>query len=492
MPADVLLAIDQGTTNTKAILVNACGQILSRASCSPQISYPQPGWVEQDPSRIWETVAEAIADCLRQVDYPALAGVSVTNQRETVLAWEKSTGKPLGPAIVWQCHRTVPFCQALRERGLEGPIRQRTGLTIDPMFSGSKMRWLLDHLDDGYARAERGEIQLGTVDSWILWNLTGRHATDLTNASRTQLLNLQTREWDETLLGWFGVPRAALPEIKRSDAVFGETLAVAGLSAGIPVAGVLGDSHAALFGHAGFRPGSVKATYGTGSSLMTPTASPVFSQSGLSTTIAWGREETTYALEGNIYSTGAAVKWLGQVLGLEDPGNGVEALASQVSDSAGVAFVPAFVGLGAPHWNERARGLVTGITAGTTAPHLARATLEAIAFQVRDVFDVMSAEAGAPLDCLLADGGASRNDLLMQLQADVLGVPVVRNLSTDLSALGAAFLGGLALGLWASPQELVSLPRSEDRFEPRISAEQRSERYATWRAAVRRVLFETT
>lgn len=492
MPPDVILAIDQGTTNSKAILVNSAGHIIARASRSPELKYPQPAWVEQDPQMLWMTVAEAIEDCLTQAGHPALAGVAITNQRETVLAWDRSTGQALGPAIVWQCHRTTPFCQDLRSRGLEPLLRQLTGLTIDPMFSASKMRWLLDNIEDGGARAESGEILLGTVDSWILWNLTGGqvHATDSTNASRTQLFNLRTLAWDQTLLEIFGVPLSVLPQVLPSESFFGETTTVAGLHAGVPIACLIGDSHAALYGHAGFRPGSVKATYGTGSSLMTPTAGPIFSHLGLSTTIAWGRKEVTYALEGNIYATGAAVQWLGQLLGLDDAGNGVETLARQVSNTGGVTFVPAFVGLGAPHWSETARGLLCGLTGGTSASHLARATLEAIAFQVRDVFDAMTAEAGTPLRLLLADGGASRNNLLMQLQADILGIPVARNLSTDLSALGAAYLAGLAVGLWASEADLVTLSRFEEKFEPQISEEIRCNRYSDWQAAVRRTLFD--
>lgn len=492
MPPDVILSIDQGTTNSKAILVNSAGQIIAGASRSTEVKYPQPAWVEQDPQMLWKTVAEAIKDCLTQAGHPALAGVAITNQRETVLAWERSTGHALGPAIVWQCHRTTPFCQELRSRGLEPLLRQRSGLTIDPMFSASKMRWLLDNIENGCARAERGEILLGTVDSWMLWNLTGGqvHATDLTNASRTQLLNLHTLAWDETLLEIFGIPFSALPLVQFSDSLFGETTAVAGLHAGVPIACLIGDSHAALYGHAGFRPGSVKATYGTGSSLMTPTSALVFSQHGLSTTIAWGRKEVTYALEGNIYATGAAVQWLGQLLSLGDPGNGVEALARQVSNTGGVTFVPAFVGLGAPHWSETARGLLTGLTGGTSASHLALAALEAIAFQVRDVFDAMTADAGTPLRLLLADGGASRNNLLMQIQADILGIPVVRNLSTDLSALGAAYLAGMTVGLWASEAVLLSMPRFEEKFEPQIPEEVRYKRYSDWKAAVRRTLFD--
>lgn len=408
------------------------------------------------------------------------------------MLWERRTGQPVGPCVVWQCQRSAPFCNELRARGLEPLLRERTGLTIDPMFSASKARWLLDHTEDGRRRAERGELCLGTVDSWVLWNLTGGqvHACDMTNASRTQLFDLRRLQWDDELLQIFGVPRAALPEVKPSSCIYGETAPTGRLPGGIPIASLIGDSHGALYGHAGFQPGSIKATYGTGSSLMTPTRSPVISEHGLSTTIAWAREQATYALEGNIYVTGAAVQWLGQFLGLDDPAQGVETLARQAKNTAGVYFVPAFVGLGAPHWNEAARGLITGLTHGATPAHLARAALEAIAYQVRDVFDLMSVESGAPLRALMADGGASRNELLMQFQADIIGRPVVRSLSSDVSALGAAYLAGLAVGLWSSESEIEKLPRPSDRFEPRLADAERAELYAGWKRAIARTVFD--
>jgi glycerol kinase len=487
-----ILAIDQGTTNTKAQLIDAAGSVAAQAASAPSVSYPQPAWVEQDPLALWRTVQEAVDRCLRAVDTSTLAAVAITNQRESVMLWERRTGQPVGPCVVWQCQRSAPFCNELRARGLEPFLRQRTGLTIDPMFSASKARWLLDQTDDGGRRAERGELCLGTVDSWILWNLTGGvvHACDMTNASRTQLFDLRRLQWDDELLHIFGVPAAALPEVKPSSFIYGETAPTGRLPGGIPIASLIGDSHGALYGHAGFRAGSVKATYGTGSSLMTPTRSPIISEHGLSTTIAWAREPATYALEGNIYVTGAAVQWLGQCLGLDDPAQGIEALARGATDTGGVYFVPAFVGLGAPHWNGAARGLITGLTRGTTPAHLARAALEAIAYQVRDVFDLMSVESGAPLRVLMADGGASRNDLLMQFQADMIGRPVVRSLSSDVSALGAAYLAGLAVGLWSSEAEIEQLPRPSDRFEPRLADAERAELYAGWKKAIARTVFD--
>ena len=488
-----ILAIDQGTTNTKALVVDPSGAVIAKGSQPTSISYPQPGWVEQDALEIWRSTREAINECLSALDEPNLAAVAVTNQRETALVWERKTGLPVGPCVVWQCRRTTTFCNELKEQGLESLLQERTGLQVDPMFSASKMRWILGHTEAGYRRAERGELCVGTIDSWVLWNLTGGavHACDMTNASRTQLLNLRKLEWDEEVLDIFGIPAAALPEIKPSNYVYGETAPIDNLPGGIPVASLIGDSHASLYGLGGFKPGSIKTTYGTGSSLMTPTSQPVISENGLSTTIAWAREKATYALEGNIYATGAAVEWLGQLLGLPEPGPGVEKLARSVEDAGGVYFVPALVGLGAPHWKESARGLITGLTRGVTPGHLARATLEAIAYQVRDVFDVMQAESGTPLQTLLADGGGSRNDLLVQFQADIIHCPVLRSTSSDVSPLGAAYLAGLAVGLWVDEAEIERLVPPRDRFEPSMSADQREALYAGWQRAIARTTFDS-
>ncbi|MDY0019683.1 MAG: FGGY family carbohydrate kinase, partial [Anaerolineae bacterium] len=319
-----ILAIDQGTTNTKALVVSPAGTILARGSQPTAISYPQPGWVEQDALEVWRCTRAAIAECLSALDKPNLAAVAITNQRETALVWERETGQPVGPCVVWQCRRSAPFCSQLKREGAEPLLRERTGLQVDPMFSASKLRWILEHTEDGFRRAEQGELCAGNIDAWVLWNLTGGavHATDLTNASRTQLLNLRTLAWDEDALNLFGIPAAALPEIKPSSALYGETTPLDDLPGGIPIAAMIGDSHAALYGQAGFKPGSIKATYGTGSSLMTPIEQPTLSENGLSTTIAWACAKATYALEGNIYATGAAVQWLGELLGLADPGPG--------------------------------------------------------------------------------------------------------------------------------------------------------------------------
>jgi glycerol kinase len=484
--ACVLLGIDQGTTNTKVLRVDAAGRVTGRSSQPLVVSYPQPAWVEQDPLALWYSIQAALSDCLADFDPARIAALAVTNQRESVVLWERASGQPLGPCVVWQCRRSAPFCQELQARGLETLLHQRTGLTIDPLFSASKMRWLLDHTPDGQRRAADGELCLGTVDSWVLWNLTGGkvHACDMTNAARTQLFNLHTLKWDDELLAVFGIARAALPTVMPSSAVYGETAPIGRLPGGIPIAAMIGDSHAALFGHAGFRRGAIKATYGTGSSLMTPVERPILSERGLSTTVAWATGQPTYALEGNISVTGAAVQWLGQLLGLAKPAEEVAQLAAQAPDAAGVYFVPAFVGLGAPHWHQAARGLITGLTRGSSRGHLARATVESIAYQVRDVFDAMQAEAGVSLEFLLADGGASRNDQLMQFQADILGVPVLRSTSTDVSALGAVYLAGLAVGIWSSFDQITALPRAHDRFEPQMAAEHRAALVAGWQQAI--------
>jgi len=491
----MILAIDQGTTNTKVLLVDPGGAVIAQAARPLTQRYPHPAWVEQDADAIWQSVREAIDECLRAIADPRLAAIAITNQRESVTVWERTSGRPLGPVVIWQCRRTADFCAELRARGLVSWLAERTGLAVDPLFSASKMRWLLDHVEDGQRRAERGELCLGTMDSWVLWNLTGGvvHACDLTNASRTQLLDIHTLRWSEELLDLFDVPRAALPDVRPSRADFGSSVGIGRLPAGIPIVSMIGDSHAALFGQAGFVPGTVKATYGTGSSLMTPTSAPVLSKHGLSTTVAWAldRERVTYALEGNIAVTGAAVQWLGEFLGLANRAQGVAELAARVEDAGGLYLVPAFVGLGAPYWNDAARGLISGLTRGSTAAHLARATIEAIAYQVRDVFDVMQAEAGEELKVLLADGGASRNTMLMQFQADIIGRPVLRSASAEASPLGAAYLAGLGVGTWQTLDDISQLPRPRERFEPHMSAHDRATLYAGWQSAIARATLGT-
>ncbi len=492
MAESYLLAIDQGTTNTKVIIVDSLGKELAQASRPVEIAFPQPAWVQQDALQIWHSVTEALNDCLSKAKL-AIAAIGISNQRESVLIWERKTGKPLGPVITWQCRRTTAFCEKLEQQGLSDFLHKKTGLTIDPLFSASKARWLLDNCPNGQALADAGEICIGTVDSWLLYKLTGHkaHKTDFTNASRTQLFNLKTLDWDDELLEVFSIPRVALPELLASSAYFGETIQIGEVAAGIPISSMIGDSHAALFGQAGFQNGSLKATYGTGSSLMTASAHLIHSDQGLSSTVAWGHAQgVSYALEGNISSTGAAVAWLVELLGLESPSELTD-LAQTVESSEGVSFVPAFVGLGAPYWNHKARGTLSGLTRGSSRAHIARAGLESIAFQIKDVFDLMAKEVKSELSQLLADGGATSNDFLMQLQADVLGVAVLRNRSEHLSALGAAYLAGLSVGIYKSLADIAALPRQFDKFEPQSSKSSREESYKHWQSAIQRTLFES-
>ncbi len=377
----LILAIDQGTTNTKAVLVDRRGSIVSQASRPMAIEYPRPGWVQQDAARIWQAVRECVDECLIAAGSPVVAAIGISNQRETGMAWERTSGQPVGPAVTWQCRRSAELCERLRAEGRGPRITALTGLPLDPMFTAGKLRWLLDQVPEGQARAAAGELCVGTVDSWLLWNLSGgaRHRTDVSNASRTQLLDISAGAWDDELCEAFGVPASALPEVLPSGAIFGESVAVGTLPAGVPIGAMVGDSHAALFGHAGFADGSVKATYGTGSSLMMPTPTRLAAEGGLAATIAWGLEDIVYALEGNIYATGATVQWLAEFAGLDGPG-AVAALATRVTDTGGVYLVPAFTGLGAPHWDDVARGLISGLTRGSSLAQLARAAIESIAY----------------------------------------------------------------------------------------------------------------
>lgn len=483
-----ILAVDQGTTNTKAVLLDSTGAIRARASRPLSISFPEPGYVEQDARELWASVELAAVDCLAQVPGAAVAAIGISNQRESTIVWDRASSEPVAPCIVWQCRRTAPRCAELRRRGLEPKIRELSGQPVDPLFPALKIDWILSRVPDGHARAAAGELLAGTVDSWLLWKLTQgtAHATDASNASRTQLLNLRRAEWDPELLDIFGVPAACLPAVCPSSHVFGECTAPGAL-AGVPVAAMAGDSHAALFGHAAFAPGAVKATYGTGSSLMTLVDAPVLSRHGLSSTVAWARGgRVWHALEGNITNTGGAIQWLGEFLGLAYGAEDVARLATTVPDSGGAYLVPAFAGLGAPHWDADARAVLCGLTRGSTAAHAARAAVDSIAYQVADVFEALRLDAGIELPALLADGGASRNDGLMQFQADIIGRPVVRSSSADLSAIGAGWLAGLAAGFWGSLGELAALPRPTERFEPSMPASRRERLLAGWRNALAR------
>ncbi len=486
MSDGLILALDQGTTNTKAIAVDGDGRIVASASVPMQVDYPRPGWAEQSAEDIWSSVRQVIAATLGQLRGVPVAALAISNQRETVVIWDAATGSPIAPAVTWQCRRSAVRCAAIREAGHEAAIVAATGLSIDPLFPAAKLGWLLDEVPGARARAERGELRAGTIDSWLIANLTGGavHATDHSNASRTQLFNTATLQWDEALAEIFGVPLAILPRVTPSDSHFGDVAAgVTALPAGTPIRAAIGDSHAALFGHGVRAPGPVKATYGTGSSLMTLTPNRVASRHGLSGTIAWATSDgVAYALEGNISVSGQAAAFMAEMLGLASTAE-LAALALTVEDSNGVVFVPALVGLGAPHWRDEARGLVSGLSLGTRPAHLARAALDAIAFQVGDVYRAMESDLGMPLAALSADGGASRNDRLMQFQADLLDRPVQRGDVAELSALGAAALAALGLG-WSADWA----PEHPTRFTPAMMAERRADLLQGWQAALRQTL----
>jgi glycerol kinase len=487
--AKLILAVDQGTTNTKALLIDSAGAVRARAECPVSISFPRPGWVEQDPTELWNSAISAATSCLEQAGDCELAAVGISNQRESVVVWERRTGKPVGPCIVWQCRRTSAVCENLRREGVEECIRRRSGLPLDPLFSASKIRWLLENVTDGRQRAADGELCAGTVDSWLLWNLTsgGVHATDMSNASRTQLLSLSGCDWDAELTRVFDIPAGCLPKVHASTGYFGVTSRHGLLPAGVPIGSLIGDSHAALFGHAAFAPGSVKATYGTGSSIMAPIEKPLESRHGLATTVAWASPDgVRYALEGNITNTGGAVQWTADLLGLSGGSKEAAALADSVPDSGGVYLVPAFAGLGAPHWDAGARGVLCGLTRGASPAHVARAAVDSIAYQVCDVLNAVKEDSGIPLPALFADGGASRNERLMQFQADLAQCQVIRSSSAELSAVGAAWLAGLAVGYWDSLDALAALPRTTIRFEPKMPASTRQELLDGWRDALQR------
>ncbi|HET7226249.1 MAG TPA: glycerol kinase GlpK [Candidatus Eisenbacteria bacterium] len=488
-----VLAIDQGTTGSTALLLDARGAVRARGYAELPQHFPQPGWVEHDPLEIWDSVRRAVRAALRAADARGrdIAAIGITNQRETTLVWERRSGRPVARAIVWQDRRTQARCQALRREGAAPELERRTGLVPDPYFSATKLEWLLDH-HRLRARARRGELAFGTVDSWVLWQLTGGavHATDPTNASRTLLFSLARRRWDDALLARFGVPRAMLPEVRPSSGAFGVTRGAGVLADGIPIAGIAGDQQAALFGQGCVRPGQSKNTYGTGAFLLLHTgARPVRSRAGLLTTIACGpRGEPAYALEGSVFVAGAAVQWLRDGLELIARAADIEALAASVPDAHGVVLVPAFVGLGAPWWRPDVRGALLGLTRGTTRAHVARATLESLAFQSCDLVEAMRRDARTPLRSLRVDGGATANDLLMQMQADLLGVPVERPRVIETTALGAGLLAGLGTGFWSDPRQLDRARRIERVFRPQRNRRWRAHELARWHAAVTMLL----
>ena len=488
-----ILALDQGTTSSRAIVFDHAGAILAVAQQEFRQIYPQAGWVEHDPREIWLSQLATAREVLAKAGLKAadVAAIGITNQRETTVVWDRRTGEPIHNAIVWQDRRTAGFCDALKQAGHAELIQHKAGLVIDAYFSGSKLHWILDHVPGARERARRGELAFGTIDTWLLWNLTGGalHVTDPSNASRTMLYNLHSGTWDDELLGILGVPREVLPEVRSSSEVYGET-ARGVFDVPIRIGGIAGDQQAALFGQNCFSRGLAKNTYGTGCfMLMNIGTKPLPSKNQLITTVAWqAGGQTDFALEGSVFIGGAVVQWLRDGLGLIKSSAEIESLAATVPDCGGVYLVPAFAGLGAPHWDQYARGTITGLTRGTTAGHLARAALEGIAFQVADILDVMKQDSGVAMNELRVDGGAAANDLLMQFQADILQAPVVRPKVIETTALGAAYLAGLATGYWQNRDEVHRAWRADRTFEPQIRADAASHRRSRWAEALRRAL----
>jgi glycerol kinase len=488
-----VLAIDQGTTGSTALVFSREGEIIGRAYSEFTQHYPKPGWVEHDPEEIWRVsfrvIEQAIASA--RLGHGDLQAIGITNQRETTVVWDKSTGEPVHPAIVWQSRQTAEICQQLKAAGREPLFRERTGLVVDAYFSGTKIKWILDRYPEARTRAAHGQVVFGTIDSWLLWKLTGgqAHATDATNASRTLLFDIHRRHWDEELTGVLDVPLAMLPEVRPSSGVFGVTRAVGGLPGDVPIAGIAGDQQAALYGQGCWDPGMAKNTYGTGCfAMMNMGGESPISPGGLLTTVASdARGNPAYALEGSIFIAGAAIQWLRDGLGLIASASETEAIARSVPDTLGVYVVPAFAGLGAPYWDMDARGAVLGLTRGVGRAHLVRATLESLAYQTCDVIEVMNRDSGVALRELRVDGGAAANDFLMQLQADLLGVPVDRPTVVETTATGAAFLAGLAVGFWDGPVELAGVRQRERLFEPLMNEDRRLELLAGWKQAVERV-----
>jgi glycerol kinase len=484
-----LLALDEGTTSCRAILFDDKGQIVSTTQQAFRQFYPQPGWVEHDPEEILKVQISVVQDTIAKasIDPRQIAGIGLTNQRETLVVWDKATGRPVYPAIVWQCRRTAEICDRLKDAGMESEIRTRTGLVIDAYFSATKLMWLLNELPGLRRRAERGEVLAGTIDSWLIWHLSGRrrHATDVTNASRTMLMNLQTGDWDELLLRELAIPRAMLPEIVPSSGIIGRLDPVI-LPGDLPLCGVAGDQQAALFGQACLEPGMTKSTYGTGCFLLMHTGrQPVRSGHGLLTTVAWdlgsGME---YALEGSVFNAGSAIQWLRDSLGIIRNSPECDRLAESVPDSGGVTFVPAFTGLGAPHWDMKARGMLAGLTRGSGREQIARAVLESIAHQCLDVLECMQADAHCPIPVLRVDGGASVSNVMMQFQADICGIDVDRPQVTETTAFGAACLAGLAVSVWPDHQAVSDIRRSDKVFKPAMAEAERLSRRKDWKHAV--------
>ena len=485
-----VMALDAGTTSNRAIIFDVDSKIIGVAQKEFTQHFPQPGWVEHDAEEIWSSMHEVMREALEQSGLVAsdIAAIGITNQRETAVIWDRATGRPIYNAIVWQSRQTADICEDLKRQGLVDEFKEKTGLVIDAYFSGTKVKWILDHVEGARARAEKGELAFGTIDTWLLWKLTGgkEHKTDYSNASRTLMFNIKTLEWDEALLKHLTVPKSLLPEVRPSSEVYGHTIPSI-IGASVPVAGMAGDQQSALFGQNCFSPGEAKNTYGTGCFLLMNTGEELcMSKNGLVTTIAWGLDgKVEYALEGSIFVGGSAIQWLRDGLRLVDSAPDSEWVAKKVPDAGGVYMVPAFVGLGAPYWDMNARGMIIGLTRGTTKAHIVRATLDSLAYQTRDVLGAMEADSGNRLAALKVDGGAVANNLLMQFQADLLGVPVDRPQITETTALGAAYLAGLATGVWASKEELKKSWQLDTRFTPALDKKDADKLYKGWRKAVK-------
>ena len=485
-----VMALDAGTTSNRAIIFDVDSKIVGVAQKEFTQHFPQPGWVEHDAEEIWSSMHEVMREALEQSGLVAsdIAAIGITNQRETAVVWDRATGRPIYNAIVWQSRQTADICEDLKRQGLVDEFKEKTGLVIDAYFSGTKVKWILDHVEGARARAEKGELAFGTIDTWLLWKLTGgkEHKTDYSNASRTLMFNIKTLEWDEALLKHLTVPKSLLPEVRPSSEVYGHTVPSV-IGASVPVAGMAGDQQSALFGQNCFSPGEAKNTYGTGCFLLMNTGTDIcMSKNGLVTTIAWGLDgKVEYALEGSIFVGGSAIQWLRDGLRLVDSAPDSEWVAKKVKDAGGVYMVPAFVGLGAPYWDMNARGMIIGLTRGTTKAHIVRATLDSLAYQTRDVLGAMEADSGNRLAALKVDGGAVANNLLMQFQADLLGVPVDRPQITETTALGAAYLAGLATGVWASKEELKKSWQLDTRFTPALDKQDADKLYKGWKKAVK-------
>lgn len=492
MTKKYVLALDQGTTSSRSILFDETSNIVAVAQKEFTQIFPKPGWVEHNANEIWSTQIGTMAEVVANagIDPSEIAAIGITNQRETTVVWEKATGKPVYNAIVWQSRQTMGICDDIKAKGLADTFRQKTGLVVDAYFSGTKVKWILDNVEGARAKAEAGELLFGTIDTWLIWKLSGGkvHVTDYSNASRTLMYNIRDLKWDDELLEILTVPKSMLPEVRPSSEVYGLTAPAVFQGAEIPIAGAAGDQQAALFGQTCFRPGMAKNTYGTGCFMLMNTGSELYtSKNGLLTTIAWGIEgKVEYALEGSIFVAGSAVQWLRDGLKAIEAAQDSEYYAGKVADAEGVYVVPAFVGLGAPYWDMKARGAILGLTRGTTKGHIIRATLDSMAYQTKDVLGAMEADSGIKLQALKVDGGAVANNLLMQFQSDILGVPVDRPVVTETTALGAAYLAGLAVGVWANKEDLIQNWQLNRRFEPTMGADERAKLYAGWQKAVKR------